>query len=307
MPLPNIPVLGLRFDIDKLQHHSSGNYAETAWTIIWRALDPAIVGDSTLWHGDTDATVHRRENVFCIAIQNADAGCLKRAQAILAASSDLNNVASSPLFIEGSNVAGEPLPGDGHLDRNGLIIGQSFHARPALLRERPPSPVEELPPAATALPGEQPAAAVTSVPDVTPALPPPELTYGKLLFAFDGRIGNAAYLAGLLLPIVALLAGGLTAVFVATMFQTIFGPVARGSGLETFFNAAGIILLVIVVILWLWTHVAVAAKRCHDMDVTAAILLIGLIPYVGILVALCLLFIPGTEGANRWGYTMRMR
>lgn len=316
MPLPNIPVLGIRFDIDKLQQHASGNYAETAWTIVWRALDPSTVAGSSLWHGDTDATLNRRENVFCVAIQNADAACLKQAQSALAASSEVNGVAASPPFIEGSDVAREPLPGDGHLDRNGQIIGQSFHARPALLRERPPKPVDEPPPAAESISAERIAsegivtespAAATSVPDVAVAPMPPELTYRKLLFSFEGRIGNGAYLAGVLLPIVAILASGLVVTFLATTFNATFGPVTRGSGLETFFSTVGIILLVVGMIVWFWTKLAVAAKRCHDMNVTAAVLLVCLIPYVGFLVLLCLIFIPGTEGANRWGYTMRMR
>src|SRR5207253_9095071 len=129
MPLPSLPVLGVRFDIDKLLKYSGGNYAETAWTIIWQSLDPSLLKGATLWHGDSSATLNHRENVFCIAIQSSDAGSLKQAQSILAGSSELGGVAAVPLFAEGNDVIGEPLPGDGHIDFRGEIVGQSFHAR----------------------------------------------------------------------------------------------------------------------------------------------------------------------------------
>src|SRR5204863_8735049 len=100
MPLPSLPVLGVRFDIDKLLKYSGGNYAETAWTIIWQSLDPSLLKGASLWHGDSGATLNHRENVFCIAIQSSDAGSLKQAQSLLAGSSELGGVAAVPPFAE---------------------------------------------------------------------------------------------------------------------------------------------------------------------------------------------------------------
>jgi uncharacterized membrane protein YhaH (DUF805 family) len=138
-----------------------------------------------------------------------------------------------------------------------------------------------------------------------PAPQAPELTIRKLLFSFDGRIGNWAYLVGVLLPIAALFVGGLIVTIVYFAFQDLFGPIPRGSGLDAFLGVVGVGLLIVGMIVWFWTKLAVAVKRCHDMNVTGAILLVCLIPYVGFLVFLWLLFGPGSAGANRWGDTMR--
>ena len=58
----------------------------------------------------------------------------------------------------------------------------------------------------------------------------------------------------------------------------------------------GVVLLAISVAGWL-----VAAQRCRDFGWTGWAVLINLIPYVGWLFGVALLFIPGTYGPNRYG------
>ncbi len=42
-------------------------------------------------------------------------------------------------------------------------------------------------------------------------------------------------------------------------------------------------------------------KRLHDMDMSGWLVLIGLIPFINLILGLCLLFVPGTEGKNQYG------
>lgn len=47
--------------------------------------------------------------------------------------------------------------------------------------------------------------------------------------------------------------------------------------------------------------ISLNVRRAHDADVTGFVVLLGLIPFVGVLVGLYLLFAPGTPGSNRFG------
>jgi uncharacterized membrane protein YhaH (DUF805 family) len=58
------------------------------------------------------------------------------------------------------------------------------------------------------------------------------------------------------------------------------------------------------IILWLVIAIAawpVGAQRCRDFGWTGWAILITIIPFVGGLFAIALWFIPGTQGANRYG------
>ena len=48
-------------------------------------------------------------------------------------------------------------------------------------------------------------------------------------------------------------------------------------------------------------HVALACRRMHDQGRSAWFLLFGLIPFLGFLIVLIFLFLPGTPGPNRYG------
>jgi uncharacterized membrane protein YhaH (DUF805 family) len=58
----------------------------------------------------------------------------------------------------------------------------------------------------------------------------------------------------------------------------------------------------IILIPLIWMSLAVSAKRWHDVDKSAWWILIGLVPFIGGLIALIFNgFIAGTPGPNRFG------
>jgi uncharacterized membrane protein YhaH (DUF805 family) len=105
----------------------------------------------------------------------------------------------------------------------------------------------------------------------------------RLLFSFNGRIGRAEYLLGLVIVLVSLCLG-LGAIGVAL----------RSTGLE----APG---MIIVVVLFLWAKFAIAAKRLHDLGRSGFWCLALFIPVVGFVVALMFLFASGEEYDNQCG------
>jgi uncharacterized membrane protein YhaH (DUF805 family) len=130
---------------------------------------------------------------------------------------------------------------------------------------------------------------------------PWRLTLRRLLFSFRGRIGRGAYLVGSLLTWIIVYG----AMFLVLMLGTILGLIepsrAGASGQELD------VLVLPSVGLFLWCGLALSAKRCHDMDCSAAALLWGIVPIASIVLCLWLLLGAGSDGPNRWGNTMRWR
>jgi uncharacterized membrane protein YhaH (DUF805 family) len=58
---------------------------------------------------------------------------------------------------------------------------------------------------------------------------------------------------------------------------------------------------VIVVTGSLVANLAINVKRLHDINWSGWLVLLSLVPYVGLIIPLILLFMPGTQGANRFG------
>jgi uncharacterized membrane protein YhaH (DUF805 family) len=104
-----------------------------------------------------------------------------------------------------------------------------------------------------------------------------EQTQPVRLFAVSGRIGRARYFAyGLVVYIVvAMLAGGLAAVL------------GQAGG------AAWVLAWVVLLVLGFMLTI----QRCHDFNTSGWLSLLMLVP----LANLVFLFIPGTDGANRFG------
>lgn len=61
----------------------------------------------------------------------------------------------------------------------------------------------------------------------------------------------------------------------------------------------GLGLLTMLVVLW--GNICLGVKRLHDLDQSGWMLLVGLIPVVGILLAIYMLFFKGTCGKNKFG------
>ncbi|MCQ4167433.1 DUF805 domain-containing protein [Tahibacter harae] len=116
------------------------------------------------------------------------------------------------------------------------------------------------------------------------------MSWGQLLFSFDGRIGRGAYWGFVVAVLVLFLILGCVMFFTTDMSN----PQAGGG--------IGSVLVVIASLAVIWPSLAVQAKRWHDVDKSAWWILIGLVPAVGGLIALVFNgFLPGTPGPNRFG------
>jgi hypothetical protein len=117
---PNMPTLGIRFDINKT---NSADYGGKCWQTFWRAMDIQKLRGALLFEGDTAATVAGKESVYCLAIQSPDDAILKEIKAALEKRTDFQNMAASPAFASGSSVVHEPLIATGSVNASGDLIG----------------------------------------------------------------------------------------------------------------------------------------------------------------------------------------
>jgi uncharacterized membrane protein YhaH (DUF805 family) len=120
------------------------------------------------------------------------------------------------------------------------------------------------------------------------------MDWKKFLFSFEGRVGRKAYWLFLIAVLV---------ISMGIQFAAL-GPMmaAAMENPEAAANMSMPIWIWIIFIPILWMSLAVQAKRWHDDDKSAWWILIGLIPFVGGLIALVFNgFIAGTPGPNRFG------
>lgn len=66
-------------------------------------------------------------------------------------------------------------------------------------------------------------------------------------------------------------------------------------------NGFGAVVFLLAILALIVPAIAAAARRLHDTDKSGWWYLISLIPYVGGIILLVLLALPGTEGPNRFG------
>ncbi|CUH52877.1 DUF805 domain-containing protein [Shimia marina] len=103
------------------------------------------------------------------------------------------------------------------------------------------------------------------------------------IFSFSGRRNRKSYiLFSLLMVVVTIVLSGITA------------------GVATATAGLGLILLLLFVPLVVATW-AVGSQRCRDFGWTGWAILITIIPGIGLLFAIAILFVPGTQGDNRYG------
>jgi hypothetical protein len=124
-----ITTIGVRFDVDKID---SGCYGIACWEIFWQAIAPQELPNTSLFEGDTSATMNGSENVFCIAVQGFDSDFVRKIKSALTESEKYRLVCARPNFVEGNECVSEPLPPAGRIDALGELIGDAWNARPAL-------------------------------------------------------------------------------------------------------------------------------------------------------------------------------
>ncbi|MGA2514742.1 MAG: hypothetical protein ABSG37_14180 [Candidatus Limnocylindrales bacterium] len=127
--IPNMPTIGIRFDIEKA---GGGYYGFACWRVFWQTLNPEDIGVASLYEGDTAATISGRENVFCIAVQSFDSGAIAEIETALTRSEAFKCVCATPMFVEGPSCVAEPLPDAGRIDAEGNLVGDAGASRSAL-------------------------------------------------------------------------------------------------------------------------------------------------------------------------------
>lgn len=63
----------------------------------------------------------------------------------------------------------------------------------------------------------------------------------------------------------------------------------------------GYVIVSIIGLGLLLPSLAVAVRRLHDSDKSGFFILLGFIPFVGAIIVIVLMVLPGTQGANRFG------
>jgi uncharacterized membrane protein YhaH (DUF805 family) len=104
----------------------------------------------------------------------------------------------------------------------------------------------------------------------------------KVLFSFQGRIGRGTFWA----------------VWLSMMVLSLIVGLVGGAAGE---DAATVVLVVFMIPL-VWVGLAIQVKRWQDMGRSGLMILIGFIPFIGLLIALVWLgCIKGTTGPNKYG------
>jgi len=108
------------------------------------------------------------------------------------------------------------------------------------------------------------------------------------LFSFSGRRNRKSYIFASLLIFAVIL-----------VVWCIAGIISYASNGYALFIVAGLISIPAAVAGW-----ALGSQRCRDFGWSGWAMLITLIPYVGWIFAIAIMFIPGTQGPNRYGPDM---
>ena len=110
------------------------------------------------------------------------------------------------------------------------------------------------------------------------------------LFKFSGRRNRQSYIFVLLAQIGAVIGLSIVAVISTTMLTS----VAFLGWLLLLATLAGFVTVA-------WTGWATGSQRIRDFDRSGVWILLVLVPYVGWLVSVAIMFVPSTPGENRYG------
>jgi uncharacterized membrane protein YhaH (DUF805 family) len=126
-----------------------------------------------------------------------------------------------------------------------------------------------------------------------------------VLFSFSGRMNRREYAVVFFGSFFVLIAGVYLAILVSYAFQRLFGNVLEGllgnaSGDEDVSTFTVLLVIPWIVAVW-WIGLAALAKRFHDINRSGLACLWCLIPWVGLIIQLVMLCIPGSAGENKHG------
>ncbi|GLS18199.1 hypothetical protein GCM10007874_12150 [Labrys miyagiensis] len=119
------------------------------------------------------------------------------------------------------------------------------------------------------------------------------MTPKQILFSFEGRITRLQFwMFSLGAAIVFYILLFILAQVMGVTGQQYVGGTVSGA----FYGVLGLLYLP-----FLWVHLAINSKRCHDRDRSAWFILVSLIPLVGLWYLVEIGFLDGTQGPNRFG------
>lgn len=73
---------------------------------------------------------------------------------------------------------------------------------------------------------------------------------------------------------------------------------------ETFSMLVGLVFVILAIVFLVYGFV-LTIQRCHDFDASGWFCLLNIVPVMGFIFYLYLLFMPGTQGQNRFGHRTR--
>lgn len=118
----------------------------------------------------------------------------------------------------------------------------------------------------------------------------------KAPFSFDGRIRRIEYFLS------ALISSAVGGIVWVVALGSVFAGIATGGSVGAAGGSVFAILIGIVAYVALaWFGLAQGVKRLHDVDKSGWFILLCLIPIVGFIFALYMLFADGTVGPNQFG------
>jgi uncharacterized membrane protein YhaH (DUF805 family) len=127
----------------------------------------------------------------------------------------------------------------------------------------------------------------------------------RVLFSFSGRMNRREYAVVFFGSFVVLIAGVYLAILVSYVFERLIGNVFEGLVGNPSGNEDPSTLTVILTIPWIiafaWIGFAALAKRFHDINWSGLACLWCVIPWVGLIIQLVMLGVPGSVGENKYG------
>ena len=263
----DMPYLGIRFDIDKVEaKHDTGAYGSACYRHVFEAVPAQLLNGCALFMGDSRASLNGEENVCVIGLQTRNGEQLQAIERALRADAEFSNVAAATPLVFSASGSSEPLGLDGVMGADGVRVeGGGFSwakaAYDSYLKDRPQTEPVTVPPVAEAVPVT--ASAVSrAVPSQAYSMPAP----AKVAPVIPAAVRTPALIAG----VAAILAGffsyllGLSRTptpnwfkkFTALHFHSLNAHI--GADMALFIITALLLATVGVTALFVWRHLGKA-------------------------------------------------
>ncbi len=114
-------------------------------------------------------------------------------------------------------------------------------------------------------------------------------TYSPKIFSVSGRIGRLRYLAYSLIALI---------FYVPAIIALSLGGLNMETGDMTMLGGIGFGISAVLAVVWMFV---IFKRRFNDINLTGWLSLLVLVPLIGGIVTIVLMFTPGTKTANKYG------